>query len=149
MAGDRSYAAECEKVSGSILPYVGTVDTARDLDRIRQALGDAQLTFIGHSYGTLLGATYAELYPTHVRAMVLDGAIDPAEDTDQMAIDQAGVVRVQPGRLLRLVRRRPRRARGGRPATRPPPCSPSSTAAGQAPAGPAGREAGPGSSTSP
>ena len=89
VAGDRSYAAECQKVSGSILPYVGTVDTARDLDRIRQALGDAQLTFIGHSYGTLLGATYAELYPTHVRAMVLDGAVDPAEDTDQMAIDQA------------------------------------------------------------
>jgi pimeloyl-ACP methyl ester carboxylesterase len=89
VAEDRSYADRCQQVSGSILPYVGTVNTARDLDRIRQALGDAQLTFIGHSYGTLLGATYAQLYPTHVRAMVLDGAIDPAEDTDQMAIDQA------------------------------------------------------------
>ena len=57
---------------------MGTVDAARDLDRIRAALGDTQLTYIGHSYGTLLGATYAELFPTHVRAMVLDGAIDPA-----------------------------------------------------------------------
>jgi pimeloyl-ACP methyl ester carboxylesterase len=89
VATSRAYATACEQVSGSILPYVGTIDTARDLDRIRQALGDAQLTFLGHSYGTLLGATYAELYPTHVRAMVLDGAIDPAEDTDQMAVDQA------------------------------------------------------------
>jgi pimeloyl-ACP methyl ester carboxylesterase len=56
---------------------------------MREALGDAQLTFIGHSYGTLLGATYAELFPTHVRAMVLDGAIDPALSTDQYVIDQA------------------------------------------------------------
>jgi pimeloyl-ACP methyl ester carboxylesterase len=72
-----------------ILAYVGTVDAAQDLDRIRAALGDAKLTFIGHSYGTLLGATYAEMYPGHVRAMVLDGAIDPALSTDQMVIDQA------------------------------------------------------------
>jgi pimeloyl-ACP methyl ester carboxylesterase len=89
VAQDKAYAAACEKYSGSILPYVGTVDAARDLDRIRAALGDAQLTFIGHSYGTLLGAEYAELYPTHVRAMVLDGAIDPALSADQMVIDQA------------------------------------------------------------
>jgi len=89
VAGERTYAAACQRLSGSILPYLSTENTARDLDRIRQALGDAQLTFIGHSYGTLLGATYAQLYPTHVRAMVLDGALDPAEDTDQMAVDQA------------------------------------------------------------
>jgi pimeloyl-ACP methyl ester carboxylesterase len=65
------------------------VDAARDLDRIRAALGEAKLTFIGHSYGTLLGAVYAEMYPEDVRAMVLDGAIDPALSTDQMVIDQA------------------------------------------------------------
>ncbi|HXQ90587.1 MAG TPA: alpha/beta fold hydrolase, partial [Acidimicrobiales bacterium] len=76
-ANDAAYAAQCETLSGELLPFVGTVDTARDLDRIRQALGDAQLTFFGHSYGTLLGATYAQMFPTHVRAMVLDGAIDP------------------------------------------------------------------------
>jgi pimeloyl-ACP methyl ester carboxylesterase len=87
---DEAFAAQCEKYSGSILPYVGTVDSARDLDRIRAALGDAGLTFIGHSYGTLLGATYAELFPTRVRAMVLDGAIDPALSTDQYAAGQAG-----------------------------------------------------------
>ncbi len=89
ITNDRDYAQQCEAHSGRVLPFVGTVDAARDLDRIRQALGDAQLTYIGHSYGTLLGATYAQLFPTHVRAMVLDGAIDPALPTDQMAIEQA------------------------------------------------------------
>ncbi|HXQ44854.1 MAG TPA: alpha/beta hydrolase [Acidimicrobiales bacterium] len=87
--GDEAYAQACEKYSGAILPFVGTVDAARDLDRIRAALGDATLTFMGHSYGTLLGAVYAQMYPGHVRAMVLDGAIDPALGTDQMVLDQA------------------------------------------------------------
>jgi pimeloyl-ACP methyl ester carboxylesterase len=89
LSNDRAYASQCEQDSSSALPYVGTVDTARDLDRIRAALGDAKLTFMGHSYGTLLGATYAQMFPAHVRAMVLDGAIDPAMSTDQMALDQA------------------------------------------------------------
>ncbi|HLX86944.1 MAG TPA: alpha/beta hydrolase [Acidimicrobiales bacterium] len=88
-ANDRAYAAQCEKASGPELPFVGTVDAARDLDRIRAALGDAQLTYFGHSYGTLLGLTYADLFPTHVRAMVLDGVIDPALSTYQMLVDQA------------------------------------------------------------
>jgi pimeloyl-ACP methyl ester carboxylesterase len=86
---DEAFATQCERYSGSLLPYVGTVDAARDLDRIRAALGDARLTYIGHSYGTLLGATYAELFPTRVRAMVLDGAIDPALTTEQYAAGQA------------------------------------------------------------
>jgi pimeloyl-ACP methyl ester carboxylesterase len=90
LRNDEAFAAQCEKYSGSILPFVGTVDSARDLDRIRAALGDPGLTFIGHSYGTLLGATYAQLFPTRVRAMVLDGAIDPALNTDQYAADQVG-----------------------------------------------------------
>jgi len=89
VAGDEAYGQACEKYSGRILPFVGTVDGAQDLDRIRAALGDEKLTFIGHSYGTLLGAMYAELYPGNVRAMVLDGAIDPALGTDQMILDQA------------------------------------------------------------
>ena len=88
-AGDKAYAEACEKYSGGVLAYVGTVDAAQDLDRIRAALGDAKLTFIGHSYGTLLGATYAQMYPGNVRAMVLDGAIDPALSTEQMVLDQA------------------------------------------------------------
>jgi pimeloyl-ACP methyl ester carboxylesterase len=89
LANDRAFAAQCEAESGNILPYVGTLESAEDLDRIRQALGDSQLTFMGQSYGTLLGATYAELFPTRVRAMVLDSALDPAESTDQMLEEQA------------------------------------------------------------
>ncbi len=89
LRNDQEFAAQCQQYSGAILPYVGTVDSARDLDRIRAALGDAQLTFVGHSYGTLLGATYAQMFPTHVRAMVLDGAIDPSLTTVQYATDQA------------------------------------------------------------
>ena len=89
VGNDEAYAGQCESMSGKMLPFVGTVDTARDLDVIRQALGDPLLTFVGHSYGTLLGATYAQLFPTHVRAMVLDGAIDPALSSAQMIIDQS------------------------------------------------------------
>jgi pimeloyl-ACP methyl ester carboxylesterase len=88
-ANMRQFAAACEKASGSILPYVGTVDVARDLDRLRQALGDRGLTYMGQSYGTLLGATYAQLFPTHIRAMVLDSAIDPALSFSQMTLGQA------------------------------------------------------------
>ena len=89
LAEDQAYAQGCAKASGALLPYVGTVDAARDLDRIRAALGDGRLTYIGHSYGTLLGLTYAEMFPTHVRAMVLDGVIDPAVSAQQMVTDQA------------------------------------------------------------
>ncbi len=89
ITNDEEYAAQCKSMSGTLLPFVGTVDAARDLDRIRQALGDAQLTYFGHSYGTLLGAIYAQMFPTHVRAMVLDGAIDPAMSTEQMVIEQS------------------------------------------------------------
>jgi pimeloyl-ACP methyl ester carboxylesterase len=89
IANMRQFAADCEKASGAILPYVGTVDVAQDLDRLRQALGDSTLTYMGQSYGTLLGATYAELFPTHIRAMVLDSAIDPNLSFSQMTLGQA------------------------------------------------------------
>jgi pimeloyl-ACP methyl ester carboxylesterase len=78
VAEDRVFAAGCEARSGAELPYVSTVDAARDMDLLRQALGEAKLTYMGFSYGTFLGAIYAELYPSRVRAMVLDGALDPA-----------------------------------------------------------------------
>jgi pimeloyl-ACP methyl ester carboxylesterase len=85
----RDYAADCNKASGTVLPFVGTVDVARDLDRIRIALGDSALTYIGHSYGTLLGAVYADEFPSNVRALVLDGALDPALSTDELSLAQA------------------------------------------------------------
>lgn len=75
---DRTFAQGCDKHSGTELPYVSTVDAAMDMDVIRRDVGDAQLTYLGFSYGTFLGATYAGLYPTRIRAMVLDGAMDPS-----------------------------------------------------------------------
>lgn len=78
VAEARAFAAGCQARSGAELPYVSTADAARDLDVLRQAVGDAKLTYVGFSYGTLLGTTYAGLFPTHVRALVLDGDLDPA-----------------------------------------------------------------------
>jgi pimeloyl-ACP methyl ester carboxylesterase len=85
----RNYGRDCLKASRAILPFVGTVDVARDLERLRIALGDAGLTYMGQSYGTLLGETYAQLYPTHIRAMVLDSVIDPALTLSEMTLGQA------------------------------------------------------------
>ncbi|GFH38332.1 alpha/beta hydrolase [Streptomyces pacificus] len=67
----------CEQRDPRLLRHVSTADTARDLDRLRQAVGDERLSFLGVSYGSFLGATYANLFPERVRAMVLDGNIDP------------------------------------------------------------------------
>jgi pimeloyl-ACP methyl ester carboxylesterase len=67
----------CAERNGELLEYVSTADTARDLDLLRQAVGEPQLNFLGLSYGTFLGATYANLFPDSVRALVLDGNIDP------------------------------------------------------------------------
>lgn len=78
IAEDRVFASGCSQRSGAELPYVSTVDAAMDLDAIRADVGDAKLSYLGFSYGTFLGATYADLYPTRIRAMVLDGALDPS-----------------------------------------------------------------------
>jgi pimeloyl-ACP methyl ester carboxylesterase len=75
---DAEFASGCEEDSGSILSHIGTPETARDLDVLRAAVGDDKLTYVGESYGTFLGAIYAQLFPTHIRALVLDGAIDPS-----------------------------------------------------------------------
>lgn len=85
----RGFAVGCEKHSKQVLPYVGTADAARDMDVLRAALGDPGLTYLGKSYGTYLGAYYAEEFPKRVRALVLDGAIDPAVPPLQVNIVQA------------------------------------------------------------
>ncbi|MGW6459980.1 alpha/beta hydrolase [Streptomyces sp. NPDC055078] len=77
-AAFKSFAEGCEKRSGAVLPYVSTVDAARDMDVLRAVLGDAKLTYTGASYGTFLGATYAELFPARTGRLVLDGALDPS-----------------------------------------------------------------------
>jgi pimeloyl-ACP methyl ester carboxylesterase len=89
VASLKQFAADCEKSAPTLLPHVGTVDAARDLDMLRRALNDNLLTYMGQSYGTLLGLTYAQLFPTNVGAMVLDGVIDPALSFDQMTAQQA------------------------------------------------------------
>lgn len=73
-----SFAEACDANSDGILPYITTINAARDLDLIRAVLGDEKLNYLGYSYGTFLGATYAKLYPEKAGRLVLDGAIDPA-----------------------------------------------------------------------
>ena len=82
-------AAGCEEKYGEALGIFNTVDTARDIDRLREALGDERLTYLGYSYGTTLGSTYAELFPEKVGAMVLDAAVDPDADPVARAEAQA------------------------------------------------------------
>lgn len=81
LALTREIADGCADEYGDALGTFNTVDTARDMNRLREALGDEQLTYLGYSYGTTLGSTYAELFPDKVRALVLDAAVDP--DTDE------------------------------------------------------------------
>ena len=82
-------AAGCAEEYGDALGAFNTVDTARDMDLLRESLGDEQLTYLGYSYGTTLGSTYAELFPEKVRALVLDAAVDPDADPVAHAEGQA------------------------------------------------------------
>ena len=85
-ADHRDYAAQCvERTGADVLEHVGTREVVRDMDVIRAVLGDEKLTYIGYSYGTRIGTAYAEEFPSNVRAMVLDGALDP----DQSPVDEA------------------------------------------------------------
>jgi len=70
------YARRCAQLSGSLLAHISSEDTARDLDYLRALLHQRRLTYLGWSYGTFLGQTYANMFPHRVRAMVLDGVVD-------------------------------------------------------------------------
>jgi pimeloyl-ACP methyl ester carboxylesterase len=74
----RELGRRCAARAGALLRHVSTADTARDLDRLRRAVGPSRLTYWGLSYGTILGATYANLFPSRVRALVLDGNVAPS-----------------------------------------------------------------------
>jgi pimeloyl-ACP methyl ester carboxylesterase len=74
-------ARRCRKVSGALLRHISLADTAHDLDYLRRLVGDRRLTFLGISAGTVIGQTYANMYPRRVRAMVLDGVLDPVTYT--------------------------------------------------------------------
>lgn len=73
----------CQDNSGALLPYVGTEYVARDIDLLRQALGEEQLTYYGRSFGSYIGTVYASLFPERVRALALDGAYDPERYANQ------------------------------------------------------------------
>lgn len=88
-ADTRALAERCAEGSGDndVLAALGTRDVARDVDVLREVLGDDELTFLGQSYGTRLGAVYAEQFPDNVRAMLLDGAFDPGLGTLERRVD--------------------------------------------------------------
>ncbi len=84
-----TFGAKCVANSGPDLGHVTTIEAARDMDVLRSALGEEKLTYLGASYGTKLGATYAELFPERVGRFVLDGAIDVSLDPMSTALQQA------------------------------------------------------------
>ncbi|MCW2806221.1 MAG: alpha/beta hydrolase [Marmoricola sp.] len=85
----RQFGQGCLRRSGDLTRHVSTVEAAKDMDILRAALGEPRLDYLGASYGTFLGTTYADLFPTHVRRMVLDGAVDPALSSEQLSLGQA------------------------------------------------------------
>lgn len=86
----KDFVARCvEKMGNDFLANVGTTSVIKDLDAMRAALGDQKLTYLGYSYGTRIGSAYAEAYPQNVRAMILDGAVDPNADPVEADIRQA------------------------------------------------------------
>ena len=86
----RGFGQGCVRDAPDLLPYMSTTDVARDLDVIRAVVGDEKLHYLGFSYGTLIGAVYAELFPDRVAAMVLDGPVDPSYTYAQSLLSQAG-----------------------------------------------------------
>ncbi|MFE7188214.1 alpha/beta hydrolase [Kitasatospora sp. NPDC057541] len=90
VAAAKEFAEGCRQRSGPQLGHLSTVEAARDLDVLRALLGDEQLNYVGKSYGTFLGATYAGLFPSRTGRMVLDGAMDPSLDSLAGNRTQAG-----------------------------------------------------------
>ncbi|MFI5966347.1 alpha/beta hydrolase [Streptomyces asoensis] len=89
LAHTKDFNAACEKNSARMLPHVRTTDAARDMDLMRQVLGDDRLYYFGISYGTELGGVYAHLFPRHVGRAVFDAVVDPTQDAEQSSLGQA------------------------------------------------------------
>ncbi|MDC2958371.1 alpha/beta hydrolase [Streptomyces gilvifuscus] len=86
----KNFNSACEKNSKKVLPHVRTTDAARDMDLMRQVLGDDKLYYFGISYGTELGGVYAHLFPRHVGRAVFDAVVDPTQNAEQSSLGQAG-----------------------------------------------------------
>ena len=86
---DKEFAQACQQNAGPLLGHVSTRDVAKDMDILRSALGEDKLNYLGKSYGTLLGATYADLFPKKVGRMVLDGVLPPDASMEEVNLGQA------------------------------------------------------------
>ncbi|MFJ1971988.1 alpha/beta hydrolase [Streptomyces sp. NPDC087903] len=89
LGNTKEFNGACEKNSAKMLPRVRTTDVARDMDLMRQVLGDAKLSYFGISYGTELGGVYAHLFPGHVGRAVFDAVVDPTQNPEQGSLGQA------------------------------------------------------------
>lgn len=88
---EREFADKCAQRTDhgkEMLAHLGTRDVVKDIDVLRSTLGDRKLSYLGYSYGTRIGYTYAEQFPRNVRALVLDGALDPEEDSVESLVSQ-------------------------------------------------------------
>ena len=85
----KEFGAACDAKYPALLPHVGTVDVVRDMDVARGVLGQERFTYLGKSYGTFLGAVYADTFPGHVGRMVLDGAMAPSLSDKELSLGQA------------------------------------------------------------
>ncbi len=134
-------ADDCGQHAGPLLDHMDTATTVRDLEQLRRAMGEDKLTFVGYSYGTFIGLGYAERYPTELRALVLDGVVQPDQDLEQALTDQtrafdstiaATFAACDADRSCPVARRRCRSTTGWRPSSSAN-GSPTATAAPSAP----------------
>jgi pimeloyl-ACP methyl ester carboxylesterase len=89
LADNKVIAAQCAEQTGPVLGHIDTVSSAKDLDILRAVVNDSKLNYLGYSYGTFLGSTYASLFPENVGRMVLDGALDPSISNEELTSGQA------------------------------------------------------------
>lgn len=89
LADNKAIAAQCAAQTGPVLGHIDTVSAAKDLDILRAVVNDSKLNYLGYSYGTFLGSTYASLFPDNVGRMVLDGALDPSISNEELTSGQA------------------------------------------------------------
>ncbi|KPI43184.1 putative hydrolase [Cyphellophora attinorum] len=99
-AFNKRLGSSCLNMTGPLLGYVDTMSAAKDLDAIRQALGEEKMNYLGYSYGTQLGSQYAELFPDKIRAMVLDGNLDHGQSAIEMFVDDNYAMEDEVRRLL-------------------------------------------------
>ena len=105
ITADRYLVDACDRRGGRIMDHMSTANVARDLDLLRQAVGDEQLTYVGYSYGSYLGVTYANLFPDKVRALIVDGVLDPIAWSTGVG-DEAETCRSRPACAATRGRRR-------------------------------------------